>query len=176
MKLKLRFFVLLSLVVVSLFDSFNVNAAEASISNELLPDYNTNYTAADVNINILAQEPPKNVFRYFDVSETGDIALLSNDSTKKTICIYRGSSFLTGYEFESYGECYVKWQGEQLQILLLRESCLVTLNSNGDIVDVIKVQNIEFDEYKEVQRIRAETTYLIKRDMGIYNFFIMQPE
>lgn len=108
----------------------------------------------------------------FDVSEDGKVAIAL---TNHHIVVFDSNSkFLYGFSFNDPGTCYVTWQEENVAIVTVRGSLLITIDYNGNLVSISKIvdspNNTEHGKYiiqtiKEVGGIRYE----IKNNLGIFN-------
>ena len=111
----------------------------------------------------------------FDVNEKGLIAVLHEKSNFKAVCIYNSEGdFLYGYTFTAGQSIVVEWDGDNVNILLVRSDILISLDSSGKLQDIKEVPvTIENNEYKnrlrKNTRIVGDTKYIIRSNMGPLN-------
>ena len=79
--------------------------------------------------------------------------------------------------FIEYGDFGVLFSGEYLDICFIRGDLVLTVNSEGDLIKIEKIQNTyENREYWEngvfaTRRTNDNTEYTLKNDKGFFNFF-----
>ena len=176
MKYAKNFFIILLLLLL-INSKEHVLAMNTGFSTEFLTEEERKTFLSNVNISILKEEPQKDVIECFDVNQDGLIAIGLSNFEKKTICIYDGNYFLYGYEFRCNGDFGVEWDENNVNIYFVRSDIIITINSMGEIVDVLRVQDtIENNSYRNyyiyaIKRTVGENKYMLKNNMGILNVF-----
>lgn len=93
------------------------------------------------NFSLISAPTANRTFVVFDVNENGMIALghdLSN--LEKRISVYDSDgNFKYGYSFESYGSFGVEWDGDYLNVYMVRSNLLITLDHEANIIEIAKV-------------------------------------
>ena len=97
------FTIILTLLLL-VFGGVEVLAMKTGFSTELLPEDDINTLLKNVNISMLADEPPKKTIECFAVNEDGMIAIGCSSSENKMVCIYTSDGvFQYGYSFKCNG-------------------------------------------------------------------------
>lgn len=132
---------------------------------------------SNIDLSSLSDEPKKESVLCFDVNEQGLIAVGQKNIQRKEICVYTShGEFLYGYTFRCAQSFCVEWDGQNINIFFVRSDVIISVDSNGNILDVKSVQEMIDNDYKNAllhstKRIVGDTTYLIRNDMGIFNWF-----
>ena len=154
-----------------------VNAMNTSFATKELSEEEKNEFLSHVGIWRLTIEPTKTGINNFDVNEKGMIAISQITDRDKMVCIYSSDgTFLYGYAVECNGVINVEWDGECIIIEFVRSDILVSLDPDGNVVDVQEIQvsdlrNIDADtKMRSTRRVVGDTTYLIRNDMGILSW------
>ena len=154
-----------------------VLAMNTGFSTELLSVEDMNTVLQNVNISLLADEPPKKPIECFAVNEDGVIAVGCSSSENKTVCLYTSDGvFQYGYSFKCSGNFGIELDQHVLSIYLVRSDVIISLDSDGSILDAKSVQDtIDNNEYRNLllystTRKVGNTAYLIRNDMGIFNW------
>lgn len=178
MKMK-QIYLLLSLValIISSTNAIEVNAMNTGFSTEELSEEMKTTFVSSINVSPLSAEPEKKGVLCFDVNEQGMIAVGQKDSQGKEICIYTSQGeFLYGYRFNCTQSFCVEWDEQHVNIYFIRSDVIISLDSDGNILDIKSVQDtIENNSYRNsllysTNRTVGSTTYLIRNDMGIFNW------
>ena len=179
MKLK-PIYLLLSLVLLIAFstNAIEVNAMNTGFSTEELSEETKTTFVSSINVSPLSAEPEKKGVLCFDVNEQGMIAVGQNDSKGKEICVYTSQGeFLYGYTFNCTQSFGVEWDEQHINIYFVRSDVIISLDSDGNILDIKSVQDtIDNNSYRNLllyssNRTIDNTTYLVRNDMGIFNWF-----
>ena len=116
----------------------------------------------------------------FDVNDEGVIATgIGLENAKKYIRVFtEDNEFLYGFFFYTTGAFLLEWDGENLCIYLVRSGCYVTINSNGDILDIEEIE-LTKNNRKYINNVLWATektvgnkTYSLKDGEGIHTIFI----
>ena len=153
-------------------------AINTGFSTESLPEDDVNTLLKNVNITVLAEEPPKKTIECFAVNEDGVIAIGCSSSENKTVCIYTSDGiFQYGYSFKCSGNFGIEFDKSLLNIYLVRSDIAIAVDSVGEVESIIKIQNTsENNSYWNdcvfsTRRKTGDTEYFLKNDMGILNLF-----
>lgn len=142
LKFKKVFYILICLSLISTISNGLIsNAYNTEFSTDELTD-ETKFTFLN-NINFIRinAEPQKRKIECFDVGNN-NVAVGFSESDNKTVCIYNTQGeFQYGYRFKTNGEFAVGWDEYNLTICFVRSDILIKVNSYGDIIDVIKIQD-----------------------------------
>ena len=134
--------------------------------------------ASNINISVLKEKPVDRAIECFDVSENGMIAIGQDGIEEKVLCVYSSDGeFQYGYTFNCTQSFGVEWDGQDINIYFVRSDVLLTVNKEGEIIDIVKVQNTtENNTYSNymlcsTERTSGDTKYTIRNDMGFLNAF-----
>ena len=171
------FTIILSLLLL-VFGGVEVLAMNTGFSTELLPEDDVNTLLKNVNISLLADEPPKKTIECFAVNEDGVIAIGCSSSENKTVCIYTSDGvFQYGYSFKYTGSFGIELDKSVLNIYLVRSDIAIAVNSVGEVESILKIQNTsENNSYWNdcvfsTKRKIGDTEYSLENDMRILNVF-----
>ena len=110
----------------------------------------------------------------FDVSESENLLLGLED---KTILILNNEGkVLKSYSFQNSGMCYVKWENDNILLMLVRGNVIIELTTDGEIVDIIKtetdnVHNNQLWRNMQNNEIKGNgNLYTARNNMGVLNF------
>lgn len=176
---RIKVMIICSLILVLFtFGGINVSAMNTGFSTETLTEDQKEIFLKNVNISILDKEPQKNTIECFDVNSNQLIAIGQKTSERKTICIYsKEGIFQYGYTFNCTGSFGVEWDEENLNIYFVRSDVIVSLDSNGKILDIKEVQDTisnnthRNDLLYSTSRIVGDDEYCVGNNMGILNLF-----
>lgn len=178
MKLIRHIFTIILPLLLLVFGVVEVLAMNTGFSTELLPEDDMNTLLKNVNISILADEPPKKTIECFAVNEDGVIAIGYSSSENKVVCIYTSDGvFQYGYSFKCSGNFGIELDKSVLNIYLVRSDIAIAVNSVGEVESILKIQNTsENNSYWNdcvfsTRRKIGDTEYFLKNDMGILNVF-----
>lgn len=175
---KTNFFVF----IICIFSVFFTNAIETKAMNtgfstEELSEEMQNTFMSNINISLLTEEPTKRGVMCFDVNEQGMIAICKKGIDGEEVCIYTSEGkFLYGYTFDCSQSFGVEWDNEYINIYFVRSDVIVSLDSNGNILDIKEVQNTRDNNthsnaiLHSNTRVVGDTTYIIRNNMGIFNW------
>ena len=154
-----------------------VNAMNTSFVTEELSEEEKNEFLSHVGIWRLTIEPEKKGIRNFDVNEKGMIAISQLTDGDKMVCIYSSDgTFLYVYAVECNGFINAEWDGECIVIQVICGEILVSLDPDGNVLDVRKIERSDIrnrdadKKMRSTRRVVGDTTYLIRNDMGILNW------
>lgn len=171
-------FTIILLLLLLVIGGVEVLAMNTGFSTELLPEDDINRLLKNVNISMLADEPPKKTIECFAVNEDGVIAIGCSSSENKTVCIYTSDGvFQYGYSFKCSGNFGIELDKSVLNIYLIRSDIAIAVNSVGKVESVLKIQNTsENNSYWNdcvfsTRRKIGDTEYFLENDMGILNLF-----
>ena len=116
----------------------------------------------------------------FDISEEGIIATgIGLENRQKYIRVFtEDNDFLYGFFFYTDGAFLLEWNDENLCIYLVRSNYYVTINSDGNVLDVEKIE-LTKNNRKYINNVLWATektvgnkTYSLKDGEGIHTIFI----
>ena len=165
------------LLIVISTNAIEVNAMNTGFSTEELSEETKTTFVSSINVSPLSDEPEKKGVLCFAVNEQGMIAVGQNDSQCKEICVYTSQGeFLYGYTFNCNQSFCVEWDEQHVNIYFIRSDVIISLDSDGNILDIKAAQDtIDNNTYRNsllysTTRTVGDTTYLIRNDMGIFNW------
>ena len=174
------FFSIILLVIILVMGIVNVSALNTGFETEDMPDERKNEFLSDIDLQVLSKESyNKNRIECFDVNSKGMVAIgMSKAPHHRTICVYSSDGvFQYGYTFKSNGSFGIEWDGDNLNIYLVRSMGMVSLSNSGylkgacvikDTFENIKYENnVIFADEKIVDGV----TYRLKNTYGILDPF-----
>ena len=169
---------LLSVLIFVLFTNMmKVEAVNTGFQINHLTSEEKNTFISNINILPIDKEPKKNTIKCFDVNNNHLIAIGQNASERKTICVYSNEGvFQYGYTFSCNGDFGIEWDGENLNIYFVRSDVIVSVTSDGEVLDVLEVQNtIDNNSYvnhfiHSPQRVIDDTEYVIENNPRIFDW------
>ncbi len=181
MKMKQKCLFLLLIVFTCIFTLFTsvikVNAMNTDFTTENLTQEEQHTFISNISISLLTSEPEKKGILCFDVNEQGMIAIAQKGAYSKEVCIYSANgTFLYGYTFKCSQNCAVEWDNERINIYFVRSDVIISLDTEGNVLDIKKVQDTinnnthRNDLLYSTSQTVGDTTYLIRNDMGIFNW------
>ena len=171
LSLFLTTFLLLSLVL-NVYATEKYGFETVPLSKEEKETVQENINFKETNITSLSEiESP---IINFDVSESENLILGLED---KTILILNNEGkVLKSYSFQNSGRCYVKWENDNILLMIVRGKVIVELTTEGEIVDIIKtdtdnVLNNQLWRNMQNNKITANgNLYTARNNMGVLNF------
>ena len=178
MKMKRTYLFLLSFLIFVLFtNEIKVEAVNTGFQTTHLTSEEKNTFLSNINILLIDKEPMKNTIKCFDVNNNHLIAIGQNASERKTICVYSNEGvFQYGYTFSCNGDFGIEWDGENLNIYFVRSDILVSVAPNGEVLDILAVQNtIDNNSYvnhfiRSTQRVIDTTEYVMENNPRIFDW------
>lgn len=163
-------------VSVFLINGVNSRALTSNFSVDDISENEKNDINFDVSL--ITKAPRKKAIQCFDVNEKGMIALGHElIGMSKMISVYDSDgNFKYGYSFDASGTFGVEWNGDYLNIYLVRGDLLVTVDCEANIIDMARVQDTKennryYNNYIDgCERLVGDTKYIIRNQMGILNF------
>lgn len=159
--------------------SISVSASSAEFVFEEIPEEDTVRIINLLDISMLDTEPPIKPFNHFDVSDD-EMVVLCRDSigSNKEIVVYDTNMiFQYGYTFKDEGSIAAFWNGQDLNVYLIRGSFLFSVTPDGEITGVVKIPYTENNNMMSNILINRRTCkvndkkYTAKNDMGVLNLF-----
>ena len=176
MKIKMKFVLISIFIFVLVCNPIVANAINTGFLTSELSEEDQIYFVKNIELRLIESEPPKSSVVCFDVNEKQMIAVVQNSSDRKVVCVYSSDgSFQYGYTFYCSGTFGVEWDNDKLNIYFVRSDVIISLDSDGDILDIKSVQDtIDNNSYRNsllysTTRTVGDTTFLIRNDMGILN-------
>lgn len=171
-------FTTILLLILLFIGETEASAVNTFFPTQSLPENDRKTLLENVNISMLADEPPQKAIKCFSVNEDGLIAIGCGNSENKTVCIYTNDGvFKYGYSFKCSGSFGIELDKSVLNIYLVRSDVAIAVNSTGEVEGVLKIQNTsENNAYWNncvfsTKREIGDTEYFLKNDMGIFNLF-----
>lgn len=173
MKCKYGYLLLsLMLSIVFYINVINGKAMNTVFTTEELSEEEKTAFMNSIIIIPLKTAPEKRGILQFDVNEQGLIAVRQQKSQEE-VCIYTSQGvFLYGYSFKCKGSICVEWDYENINILFVRDNIIVSVDPNGNIIDMKSISSTADNSIYEnalhtTRRTVGDTTYLIRNDMGV---------
>lgn len=173
-----RLFALFSMILIFSTVGYSAMAMNTGYSTEPLPEKDVDAIIENIELSFLTEEPTKDSIVCFAVCEDGNIAIGSQVSEKKTVCIYGADGdFKHGYTFTDSGSFGIELDSEALIIYFVRGGIAVSVDFNGEITEIAKIQNtIENNSYwnnvvDAKNKKIGDVEYSIKNNMGVLNLF-----
>ena len=150
---------------------------------------NTGFSVADMSkeeqekiegnmqLKLITSEPTKYPVACFDVREDGMLVIGSNVGIhKQMICVYNQGEFQYGYIFTSAGDFGVEWDGDRINLCLVRGDRVVSVDIDGQILQISKIEDTYanrsyWDDVRANKKSAQGQTYAIQNDLGFLNFF-----
>ena len=172
------FLIVLLLLPLFVVMQIEVSAVNSGFSTAALSDVDINTVLKNVNISAVSEELQKRAVECFDVNENGLIAVGCGDSEIKTVGIYTSDgAFQYGYSFKCNGSFGVELADDLLNIYIVRSDVGISVNRDGSVVSVFKIQNTaENDLYLRenifsVVKKCGDTEYVVKNPNGLSLLF-----
>lgn len=115
----------------------------------------------------------------FDVSKSRNIVMGLSD--KQILVLDPDGNISNLFTFETYGSFYVKWNGNNLLLFLVRSSIIVEFTLNGDLVSMVDTDdnsinnNALWNEFTKVKNIKIDNyDYYVENKMGFFDLFACQ--
>ena len=97
---------------------------------------------SNIDLSLIREEPEKNAITCFDISESGLIAVGTQNLNKKLVMVYTSDGhFEYGYEFNCSGSFGIEWDDDNIIIYFVRGDIAASFDKAGDNVDLKKIQN-----------------------------------
>ena len=177
MKRFYRCFVVMIVLFVFCHCTPAASAMNTGFSTEQKSEEKKETFISNIELSFVEEEPDKTSIVCFDVNSDGMIAIGQASFEQKRVCVYSSEGdFQYGYTFHSSGDIGVEWDGNNLNIYFVRSSVIISVDPDGEILDVLDVpDSSENNSYKNhfidsTERTVGDTTYTIRNDMGIFNW------
>lgn len=178
MRLKRAYLFMLFVVMFVAFANVSeVKAMNSGFSTETLSEEEELWYDKNVRISKITSEPTQKTINCFDVNENGLIAICHDGTDDNMICVYTSEGrFLYGYQFQCDGTFGVEWNNEWINIYFVRSDDIITVDTDGNILAINKVEDTtDNNTYRNYllhtsSRTVGDTTYVIRNDMGIFNW------
>lgn len=142
MKIIRRTIFVITILLTLMSISQNGYASNTGFSTKTMEVQNINDFLTYTNFSLFTDEPTKRPIDCFDINNQGFLAIVNNNSTKKTISVYSADGvFQYGYSLNSYGKVGVEWQELNLIVCFARSSVLVEIDDTGAINKVEEIIN-----------------------------------
>lgn len=170
------FSIFISLIIIAL-PVFSAFAMTSGFDTEELSKQESEKIISNIAFKRLDSAPEKMPIKCFDVNESGQIAIGSEKSADKIVAIYSSTGdFLYALSFEADGSFGVEWNGDCLNVYLVRASVLAQVDSQGKVLGVFAVKDTaENNSYwnntvHSATRNAGGTEYKIDNNLGPLNY------
>lgn len=178
MKKVIKFLVCITFVIVIVFfASVNAMAVSTGFSTSDMDSEQKSAIIEKLNISLVSENINSKAIECFDVNESGMIALGHYNGRQKAISIYDSEgNFKRGYSFMCDGSFGVEWDGDCLNIYIIRGNVLVAVDESANIIDITRVEDTyENNDYMNdyifaTEKNIGNVKYSIRNDMGALNF------
>lgn len=178
MKNVIKFLVCIIFVMVIVFSTgVNARAVSTGFSTSDMDSEQENIIIKNLNISLVSENGNSKAIECFDVNESGIIALGHDNGRQKSISIYDSEgNFKRGYSFRCDGSFGVEWDGDCLNIYLIRGNVLVAVDESANIIDIAWVEDTDENNDYMIDYIFAteknvgNVKYSIRNNMGALNF------
>lgn len=152
-----------------------------ALSGEALDEDSKTKYISNIRLKFVCEADDKTPIECFDVSDGGNIAILSDValfSSDKTVRVLdENGVFKYGYDLRAHGSAYVVFDGELLMIYFVRGDTAIWLDDKGNCV---KAENIKsasadqrFTDYAgKTHRVKNGLQYSLKSQYPVLNFFL----
>jgi len=112
----------------------------------------------------------------FDVSEDECILLALEENT--IIIIDKNNEILNCFKFNNNGSYYVKWNGNNILLLLVRSSLIIELTTEGQLVNIIETDTNDVNNNKLWRAVKQreisinDNKYIIRNKLGPLNIIV----
>ena len=172
----IKFSIFISLIIIAL-PVFSAFAMTSGFDTEELSKQESEKIISNIAFKRLDSAPEKMPIKCFDVNESGQIAIGSEKSADKIVAIYSSTGdFLYALSFEADGSFGVEWNGDCLNVYLVRASVLAQVDSQGKVLGVFAVKDTaENNSYwnntvHSATRNAGGTEYKIDNNLGPLNY------
>lgn len=170
--MKYRFFILPVLLCFLFVNTGKISALNTGYSTVPLSPSEEDNFRSKIEISFLQDEPKKRPIVCFDVNESEQIALGSENFSTKYICVYTADgNFQYGYSFDWDGSFSLEWDANTINIYLVRGAVIVSVNPSGIIETVLRVpatteNSVYYNKTHSTNRLIGDTEYLLRNDIG----------
>lgn len=128
--------------------------AEAALSGDYYSDSDAKEFYDSISFREI--EPTENMGKIVSFDVANQI-LLAFSSQKIAVCDTSGK-ILKVFEFQTYGNYYVQWCGDDIQIYFVRGDSLLTVMQDGELVSCIAVNPDRATNETSIQKLEHKTT------------------
>lgn len=128
--------------------------AEAALSGDYYSDSDAKEFYDSISFREI--EPTENMGKIVSFDVANQI-LLAFSSQKIAVCDTSGK-ILKAFEFQTYGNYYVQWCGDDIQIYFVRGDSLLTVMQDGELVSCIAVNPDRATNETSIQKLEHKTT------------------
>lgn len=175
--LKLLAILCISLLFIHLGSVGTLAMTTGFSTEEVEPNIQQNFLS-NINLKVTTEEPKNETISCFDVNEHELIAIGSEDSSKKTVSIYKNDgTFQYAYTFNCSGSFGVEWDDNNLIIYFVRSDIAASFDRNGTNLEIREIQDtIDNNSYWNhsvfsTRKSIDDKQYIIKNSMGLFNVF-----
>lgn len=155
-----------------------VSAMNTRFSTKSLPEQEKSVFLDNIDLSLTKEQPKNIAIACFDVNENGLYAIGQKSGDYKSVCIYSPDGhYQYGYNFNCSGSFGIEWDDDIINIYFARSDIIIAIDQEGEVVDVAKVENTTANNtyinhfIYSTKRTLGDTTYVLRNNMGIFNFF-----
>ena len=169
-------FIVIFVLVVNLlnFSGFAVDS-DTTLYKEKSNEEKFNDVIDSLHFEVVDLEPVS-MLLCIDISEDNIIALASGNGSGSLISFYdNDGAFKYSLSFYSAGDFGLKWQKENIKIFFERGDYEVTINKDGEVIDIAVIDNVDdmrfiVDElYFSTKSVVNDTVYELKKNSIFLN-------
>ena len=170
-------FIIILMLLVVLGNCVASNANNSELVFEDVEEDSRRTIFNNLELCVIKEPPTKRAIKCFDVDSNGNIAIGSTVLLmERTVCIYDSNgAFLYGFRFKSYGAFGIEINDELLNIYLIRGDFVVTVDREGNLVEIRKIPySNNSRDYMEntvfaVRKTVGDAEYSVRNDQGPFN-------
>ncbi len=169
---------LLSLVMfVAIAVSFSLTANAALFDMSVIEEDTTDEFWRERGIHKIEDEYLKQPIKSFDVNDKGFVVIATTNNM--LIVLDDNNEQVSAISFENYGDYFVKWNGENILLFLVRGDDIVQMNMNGDFISKIIVNKDDWEtarKWRELSKLQSSVVmnnneYRLKSSNAVLKIF-----
>lgn len=156
----------------------SVFAMDTGFSTDNMDLDDQQYFLSSINLLLITEEPEKSPITCFDVNDSGEIVLGSQDSMKKLVTVYApDGTFQYGYAFNCDGNFGVEWDGNNIILYFVRSDTAALFDPNGGNLELKRIRDtIDNNSYWNhsvfaEQKVAGGNQYAMRNEGGLRNLF-----
>lgn len=126
----------------------------------------------------LSDEPSKAAIKCFAVDEDGSVAIGSNNSENRIVCVYSSKGeFQYGFRFKCSGSFGVGLSQNTLSIYLVRSDIAISISPEGKVNEILKIEDtLENNDYWNNhvfsnKKVVSDAEYILENSAGVFDVF-----
>ena len=141
-----------------------------------------------LSMRVESEKPLDSTLYGFDVNEHGMIAIVHRpyifDHRDHISILSSDGEFQKAFSFKNSSHCAVRWDGSYLQIFLVMQKLVITVDLEGNILTIYDANGIDNSEWGDYTLDMLETnektidgvTYIASRDYGVFDSLILKSQ